>query len=133
MEKRAYNRKLLDPIHVTDMQIADRSMILARGGTVLNASATGLLIEIQPHDLGPEFQNQALTFDAIRGEEITMKVAEMSLEIEGSFVRSHQTAQGSYEIAIDFAANAPAYWRESFAELLPQQGECHRIEHAHFN
>ena len=133
MEKRKYSRKLLDPIHVTDIQVIDRFMTLARYGTILNASATGLLIEIQRNDLGMEFQNNASTLDAIRGDEVVMKVVEMKLDIDGKIVRTHQTTRGSYEIAIDFAANAPAYWRECFADLLPQRGEFTRVQHAHLN
>lgn len=133
MEKRKYSRKLLDPIHVMDIQMIDRFMTLARYGTILNASATGLLIAIQRNDLGPEFQHNASTLDAIRGDEVVMKVVEMKLDIDGKIVRTHQTAQGNYEIAIDFAANAPAYWRECFADLLPQRGEFTRVQHAHLN
>ncbi|ETW99781.1 MAG: hypothetical protein ETSY1_13695 [Candidatus Entotheonella factor] len=133
MEKREYDRKLLDPIHVTDIQVIDRFITLARYGTVLNASATGLLIEIQRNDLSPEFQDHELTLDNIKGDDVMMKVVEMSLEIDGKIIRAHETAKGSYEMAIDFAANAPAYWRECFAELLPQQGELSRIQHAYLN
>ncbi len=133
MEKREYNRKLLDPIHVTDIQVIDRFMTLARYGTVLNASATGLLIEVQRNDLSPELQCNELTFDTLRGEDVMMKVVEMSLEIDGKLVRAEETEQGAYEIAIDFAANAPAYWRECFAELLPQRGEFSHAQHAHLN
>jgi hypothetical protein len=133
MEKRDYNRKLLEPVHVTDIQAVDRLMILARYGTVLNASATGLLIEIQRNDLGPALQHRVLTLDAIQGDEVMMQVVEMRLDIDGTIVRAHETAQGSYEIAIDFAASAPAYWRECFAELLPQRGEFSRMQRAHLN
>ncbi len=62
-----------------------------------------------------------------------MKVDEMNLEIDGKFVRANETAHGTYEIAIDFAANAPAYWRECFAELLPQRGEFSHAQHTHLN
>jgi hypothetical protein len=133
MERREYSRKLLDPIHVMDIEVIDDPMILARYGTVLNASATGLLIEIQRNDLGPDFQHDEVTLDAIRGIEVMMKVVEMSLEIDGTIVRGQKTAQGHYEIAIDFAANAPAYWRECFAELLPQRGELSLMQRAHLN
>jgi hypothetical protein len=133
MEKREYSRKLLDPIHVTDIQLIDRFMILTRYGTILNASATGLLIEIQRHDLSPELQDNELTLDDLHGDEVMMKIVEMSLDIDGTIVRAHETVRGSYEIAIDFTANAPAYWRECFAELLPQRGEFSHIQHAHLN
>ncbi len=133
MEKREYTRKLLDPIHVTDIQAVDRFMVLARYGTLLNASASGVLIEIQPNDLSPELLHNELTLDAITGDDIMMKVVEMSLEIDGKIVRAQETACGSYEIAIDFAANAPAYWHECFAELLPHRGEFSHVQHAHLN
>ena len=133
MERREYSRKLLDPIHVEDIQASDQLIILARYGTVINASATGLLIEIQRHDLSPEFLHQALPLGAILGGEVIMKVVEMSLDIDGTIVRAHETAQGNFEIAIDFAANAPSYWRECFAELLPHRGEVSHIQHAHLN
>jgi len=107
--------------------------ILARYGTVINASATGLLIEIQRHDLSPEFLHQDLPLDAVLGGEVIMKVVEMSLDIDGTIVRAKETTQGNFEIAIDFAANAPAYWRECFAELLPHRGEVSHIQHAHLN
>lgn len=133
MEKREHARKLLDPIHVTDIQAIDRFMVLARYGTLLNASASGLLIEIQPRDLSPEVLHDELTLDDIVGDDVVMKVVEMSLEIDGKIVRAQKTAHGRYEIAIDFAANAPAYWRECFAELLPNRGEFSHIQHAHLN
>lgn len=133
MEKREYNRKLLDPIHVTNVQAIDRLMILAGYGTVLNASATGLLIEVQRCDVGPELQEHTLTLETVKGEDVTMEVVEMSLHIEGTIIRTHETARGSYEIAIDFAASAPAYWRECFAELLPQRGEFNQMERAPLN
>lgn len=133
MEKREYTRKLLDPLHVTDIQAIDRFILLAGYGTVLNASATGLLIEIQPNDLSPELQHNELMLDAIQGSDVMMKIVEMRLEIDGKVVRAHETAHGCYEIAIDFTANAPAYWRECFADLLPQRGEYSRIQHAHLN
>ena len=133
MENREHARKLLDPVHVTDIQAIDRFLVLARYGTLLNASASGLLIDIQPNDLSPELLHNELTLDDIIGDDIVMKVVEMSLEIDGKIVRAQKTTQDSYEIAIDFAANAPAYWRECFAELLPIRGEFSHLQHAHLN
>ncbi len=94
MEKREYTRKLLDPVHVTDIQAIDRFTVLARYGTVLNASATGLLIAVQRNDLGPELQQNELSLDAIQGDDVMMKVVEMSLEIDGKIVRAQETNQG---------------------------------------
>ena len=133
MERRAYSRKLLDPIHVEDIQVVDPLTPLGRYGVVLNASASGLLIEIQRCDLNPEFLHGERSLDSIRGEDVMMKVVEMSLDIDGTIVRAKATAQGAYEIAIDFAANAPAYWRECFAEFLPNRGEIDHLQRPHIS
>jgi hypothetical protein len=133
MERRTYDRKLLDPIHVEDIQVIDHLAPLARCGVVLNASASGLLIEIQRCDLNPEFLYGESSLDSVCGDNVMMKVVEMSLEIDGTIVRAKETAQGAYEIAIDFAANAPAYWRECFAEFLPKRGEIDAMQRAHLN
>ena len=133
MERRPYSRKLLDPIHVEDIQVIDRLMPLGRYGAVLNASASGLLIEIQRCDLNPELLHGELSLNSMCGDDVMMKVVEMSLEIDGTIVRAEETAQGNYEIAIDFAAKAPAYWRECFAEFLPHRGEIDSMQRAHLS
>ena len=133
MERRTYDRKLLDPIHVEDIQILDHAAPLARCGVVLNASASGLLIEVQRCDLSPEFLHGESSLDSVCGNDVMMKVVEMSLDIDGTIVRAKETAQGVYEIAIDFAANAPAYWRECFAEFLPERGEIDAMQRTHLN
>ena len=52
-----------------------------------------------------------------------MKIVEMDLEIDGQIVRVHHAEQERLEIAVDFAENAPAYWRQCLADLLPSLGE----------
>jgi hypothetical protein len=52
-----------------------------------------------------------------------MQIVEMALEIDGKIVRAQQATATYCEIAIDFTDNAPKYWRECLAELLPGLGE----------
>jgi hypothetical protein len=123
MDRRAYPRKLLDPIHVTDIKTVDRLMSLAHYGTILNASATGLLIRVSHSDLSPELLRHTRALASVEGTTIMMKIVEMDLEIDGRIVRTRHVEQGFVDMVIDFTDNAPTYWRECLAELLPSLGE----------
>ena len=123
MEQREYDRKVLTPIHVTDIHAADRCVCLAHHGTIVNASATGLLIHVSPQNLHPEMLQHDLPLESVEGDYVTMKIVEMELEIDGTIMRARRVEQGLCELAVDFSDNAPAYWRECLAELLPGLGE----------
>lgn len=123
MNLRKKSRKLLDPIHVINIRLANSNSALARYGTMLNTSTSGLLIEVCPSDVSPEVLQNQLPLNRIEGELVAMTVDEMNLEIDGRVVRFCYNDQEMLEIAVDFSANAPAYWRECFADLLPSQGE----------
>ena len=119
MDQRTYTRKQLNPIHVIDIQAVDRSVVLARHGTICNASATGMLIEVHYQDLNPDILGHDLPLNTIEGDYVIMKIAEMELDMDGTVIRAHYTRPGVCEIAIDFTDNAPAYWRECLSDLLP--------------
>jgi hypothetical protein len=123
MDRRQYPRKWLDPIHIAAMQTTDRLTVLAHHGTILNASATGLLIRVDREALSPAICQHGMAFTAIEGAHVVMQIVEMALEIDGKIVRVHQAAPEWYEIAFDFTDNAPAYWRQCLADLLPDLGE----------
>jgi hypothetical protein len=128
MERRRYTRKFLDPIHVTEIKLVDRSLVVARYGTILNASATGLLIRTSRSDLHPEILQHTSPLETIEGKQAVMKIVEMELEIGGRIVRIRQAEQEAFEIAIDFTENAPTYWRECLVELLPSLGEIAPVD-----
>lgn len=124
MELRKNGRKLLDPIHAIDIRLLDTNIALARYGTILNTSTTGFLIEVSPREVSPEVTQNKLPLSCIEGQFVLMTIDEMNLAIDGRVARFCYNAQEMLEIAIDFSANTPVYWRECFADLLPTQGEC---------
>jgi hypothetical protein len=123
MDRRQSPRKPLDPIHIAEMKTTDQLTILVRSGTLVNASATGLLIRVDRDALNPEIFQHGVPLTTIEGEHVMMQIVEMALEIDGKIVRAHQAAPAWCEIAIDFTDDAPQYWRECLAELLPSLGE----------
>lgn len=123
MELRKNSRKLLDPIHAIDIRLLDTNIALARYGTIMNTSTTGLLIAVCPDDVSPEVVQNKLPISCIEGQFVLITIDEMNLQIDGRVARFCYNAQEMLEIAIDFSANTPVYWRECFADLLPTQGE----------
>jgi hypothetical protein len=121
---------MLDPIHVADVYAVDRMLTLVRYGTIRNASATGLLIEVLREDLSPEFTQHDLTLEDIVGDAVSLTIAEMELDLDAKIARTREVDATRCEIAVDFAEYAPAYWRESLAELLPSLGEMDQIDPA---
>jgi hypothetical protein len=53
MNRRQYARKALDPRHVAAITVGERPTVLASVGTLLNASATGMLIRVSCRALNP--------------------------------------------------------------------------------
>ena len=123
MDRRQYPRKRLDPIHIAEMKTLDQLTVLAHHGTILNVSATGLLIRVDRNALSRDLFRHDVPLTIIEGAYVVMQIVEMALEIDGKIVRAHQAAPGWCEIAVDFTDNAPEYWRECLADLLPGLGE----------
>jgi hypothetical protein len=123
MDRRQNPRKPTDPVHVAALKIVDQPTVLAHSGTILNASATGLLIRINRNALSAEGFAALTSLTPGENQHVVMHIVEMTLDIDGRIVRAYQPAPECYEIAIDFTDNAPEYWRECLAELLPGRGE----------
>jgi len=123
MNRRQYARKALDPIHVAAITVGERPTILAAAGTLLNASATGLLIRVSCRVLNPAMVQSNGTLAVPQGTLMRMHIVEMALDMDGEMVRIDQTGPEWWDIAIDFTASAPASWRECLADLLPSVGE----------
>ncbi len=123
MNRRQSARKALDPIHVTEITVGECTLPLASAGTILNASATGLLIRVRHSALSPTMVQPNGTLAPRAGTLVMMHIVEMALDIDGEFVRAQQIGSKGWDIAVDFADSAPAYWRECLVDLLPNVGE----------
>lgn len=123
MNRRQYTRKVLDPIHVAEITLGERPTVLASGGLILNASATGLLIRVSRSALNPAMVQPDGALAVPQGALVMMRIVEMALDIDGEMMRADQTVPECWDIAIDFTASAPAFWRECLVDLLPSVGE----------
>ena len=121
--ERLAERKLLGAIHFANLTALDRFVLLARNGTIVDASASGFLLKVPRKELVPKVLKSNLTIECLVGERVMLQISEMNLEIDGIVTRTKLIGKGNFEIAIDFSEDAPPYWRECLIDLLPNIGE----------
>lgn len=120
---RVATRKALGPIHFHNLTSLEKFAILARVGVIVDASSRGFLLRVTRRDLVPKNLRGNLNIDCLVGEKVMLKIEEMNLEVDGKVARTSMIGRGVFEIAIDFSASAPDYWRECLLDLLPNKDE----------
>jgi len=122
-ERRNSNRKDLDPVAIQGLiSIHDLAPIADRASLV-EASPTGFRLMIDRKDLVDIHLRDNLTLEVIEGQEISLFIPAMDLDVTGIIVRTKYTGKGIFEVGIDYTSDAPEYWRECLVDLLPIPGE----------
>ncbi len=96
---------------------------IARNCEILDASASGLLLLIKRKDLIPQTLRSNLTLDSLIGDRIFLRIEDMNLEISGKITRTKFLGKAGFHVAIDYTDDAPEYWHQCLADLLPSPGE----------
>lgn len=122
-ERRLAARKEVDAIVVSDITTLSSYKILARQGAVVDASTRGFLLHINREDLVPEELRSNLSLEGLVGQQLVLFLPQMNLDLDGTVMRASHKGKGLFEIAIDFSAEVPEYWRECLIDLLPAPGE----------
>lgn len=122
-KRRMAPRKQTTPIHVSALTSLDDFTKIARDCDLVEASASGLLLHIKRDSLLPSALRKNLSLDCLIGEKMFMRLADMDLEISGTVARTQLLGKAGFLVAIDYSDDAPEYWRECLADLLPQPGE----------
>ena len=115
-------RENLDPIPIRGLTSIDHMTLLARSGWLVEASTTGILIEIDRKQLAPKTFRDSLSLKELEGDKVYLMIDAMNLEIGGTITRTNRLTKDRWQIAIDFREDAPEYWRECLVELLPKPG-----------
>jgi len=123
VEKRIAPRHDIQPIEISGFTSIDHMTLLARHGHIIDASSTGFLLTVNRSELLPKQFRGTLSLDELKGDQILLKIEKMNLEIGGTIARTKRITKDVFEIAIDYSADAPEYWRECLLDLLPLPGE----------
>jgi hypothetical protein len=122
-ERRISPRLAIEPVDVTQFTSLDHLTLISRSGQVIDASATGFLMQLRRDQLVPKALKESLSLTAIEGDRVIIYLKQMNLEIIGRIARTKRLNKDLYEIAIDFSEDSPEYWRECLVDLLPRPGE----------
>ncbi len=115
-------RENLEPIPIRGLTSIDHMTLLARNGWLVEASTTGILVEIDRKELAPKTFRDSLSLKELEGDKVYLMIDAMNLEIGGTITRTNRLTKDRWQIAIDFRDDAPEYWRECLVELLPKPG-----------
>ncbi len=122
-KRRSSPRKEVTPLQVSHLTALDDFTKIAKNGSVVQASSTGLLIHIDREDLVPQSLRKNLSLDCLIGDRVFFHLEEMNLEISGVIARTKLSGKKGFFIAVDYSEDAPEYWRECLTDLLPAPGE----------
>ncbi len=122
-ERRVTHRKEVYPLKISSMSVMDSMAKLVRNGTIVNASAHGMLLHIRREDLIPRSLKNSLTLDSLMGDLVIIRIEEMNLELSGKISRTKLLGKKGFELALDYTNDAPQYWRDCLMDLLPTPQE----------
>lgn len=93
---------------------------LAKYGEIVEASASGILINFKREDFLKKELRTNLNLDSLIGHKVYFTIHEMDLEISGTVVRTKFLGKKEgFQIAVDYSSDAPEYWRECLMDLIP--------------
>ena len=123
MERRIASRKEVDFIQVNDLTSVHDYSVIAKSGQIINASTSGFLLELCREDLVPEELRSNLSLETTLGQQVVLYLPQMNLDLDGTISRATHKGNGVYEVAVEFSADVPEYWRACLIDLLPEEGE----------
>ncbi len=121
--RRVAPRREITPLEVSSVSSLENLAKIARYGEIVEASTTGFLLLVKREDLIPSVLRKNLTLESIHGQKVLLHLPQMNIEISGRIARTKLLGKQGFEIGIDYAEDAPEYWRECLVDLLPAPGE----------
>ena len=122
-EKRIAERKYTETIEIVDITSLTSYIIIAKKAQILNASTSGFLMQIERTDFEIDELKNNINIDTLLNEKIVLFLPQMNLDLEGLITRTKHLGKGVFEVAAQFSANVPEYWKECLIDLLPEPGE----------
>ena len=122
-DRRVANRKDVDYIQVNDLTSVHDYSVIAKCGQITNASTSGFLLELNREDLIPDELRSNLSLETTLGQQVVLYLPQMNLDLDGTISRATHKGNGIYQVAIEFSADVPEYWRACLIDLLPEEGE----------
>lgn len=121
--RRIAPRRDITPLEVSSVSSLENLAKISRYGEIVEASTTGFLLIVKREDLIPVALRKNLTLEGLHGTKVLLHLPQMNIEISGRIMRTKLLGKQGFELGIDYADDAPEYWRECLVDLLPAPGE----------
>jgi hypothetical protein len=121
--RRVAPRREISPLEVSSISSLENLAKIARYAEIVEASTTGFLLIVKREDLIPAALRKNLTLESIHGTKVLLHLPQMNIEISGRIARTKLIGKKGFEVGVDYAEDAPEYWRECLLDLLPAPGE----------
>lgn len=112
-------RKEVVPLTLDSFSSMESLEKIAKYGEIIEASASGILINFKREDFIKKELRSNLNVDALIGQKVFFTIHEMDLEISGTVARTKFLGKKGFQVAVDYSKDAPEYWRECLIDLLP--------------
>lgn len=112
-------RKEFTPLTLDSFSSMESLEKIAKYGEIVEASASGILINFKRDDFIKKELRGNLNIDALIGHKVFFRIHEMDLEISGTVARTKFIGKKGFQVAVDYSSDAPEYWRECLIDLLP--------------
>ena len=112
-------RKEFTPLTLDGFSSMESLEKIAKYGEVVEASASGILINFKREDFIKKELRSNLNLDSLIGHKVFFNIHEMDLEISGTVARTKFLGKKGFQVAVDYSSDAPEYWRECLIDLLP--------------
>lgn len=120
--KRTAFRHNINPLEIHGMISIANLTPICDFGHITDASSTGFKLIVKHEDLCDPAVKGNMTLEGLKGQEVSLYIPIMDLDITGYVSRTKYISNKEYEIGIDYTADAPEYWRECLCDLLPKVG-----------
>lgn len=112
-------RKEVTPLTLDSFNSMESLEKIAKYGEIVEASASGILINFKREDFLKKELRGNLNLDGLVGHKVFFNIHEMDLEISGTVARTKFLGKKGFQVAVDYSSDAPEYWRECLIDLLP--------------
>lgn len=112
-------RKEVSPLTLDSFNSMESLEKIAKYGEIVEASASGILINFKREDFLKKELRGNLNLDGLVGHKVFFNIHEMDLEISGTVARTKFLGKKGFQVAVDYSSDAPEYWRECLIDLLP--------------
>ncbi len=107
-------------IHISEITLLHDYVVVANQAAVRELNEEGLILTIKRENITVADLRNNLNLDSIIGEQVAFYIPSMDLDLDGEVFETKHMGNGVFEVIVKFSEEAPEYWRQCVADLMPR-------------